>query len=209
MLTNHRAGAQRSEAARVAILTAAATLFTTSGYERLTMEGIASAAKVGKQTIYRWWPSKSALIAECLANGYLLPNDRLDPPAAAHVVEDISSWYAGLAAYFQSETDSRLFLSLISAAAGDAGVAEHFDARFGGGHTIEARLRQGVDAGELQPTVPMNQVADILIGTLVLRVLARSTTDAKEAAEVVRMVLSPFTTEPTEPEEPEEPEEPT
>jgi AcrR family transcriptional regulator len=196
MSINHRAGAQRSEAARVAILDAAAKLFASSGYERLTMEGIASSAKVGKQTIYRWWPSKSALIAECLADGYLLPNDRFDPPTAGHVVADISSWYAGVADYFQAEVNTRLLLSLISAAAGDPGVAEHFNARFGGGHAIEARLRQGIDAGEMHAEVPMDQVAEALIGALVLRILARSTMEPQFAADMVHMVLTPYTVPP-------------
>jgi AcrR family transcriptional regulator len=191
MLTNHRTGAQRSEAARVAILDAAAQLFASSGYERLTMEGIASAAKVGKQTIYRWWPSKSALIAECLAEGYLLPNDRFDPPTAGHVIDDISAWYTGVAEYFQSGNHGRLLLSLISAAAGDPTVAGHFNARFGGGHTLEARLQQGIDAGELHPEVPMDQVAEALIGALVLRVLARSSMGRTFTRDMVQLVLAP------------------
>lgn len=192
MSINHRTGAQRSEAARVAILTAAGQLFTSSGYERLTMEGVAAAAKVGKQTIYRWWPTKSALIAECLAEGYLLPNDRFDPPTGGQVLEDITAWYSGVVGYFQAKNNTQLLLSLISAAAGDPGVAEHFNARFGGGHTIEARLQQGIDTGELKSTLPMDRVAEALIGALVLRVLARSALDPATARDMVRVVLSPF-----------------
>lgn len=192
MSINHRTGAQRSEAARVAILTAAGQLFISSGYERLTMEGVAAAAKVGKQTIYRWWPTKSALIAECLAEGYLLPNDRFDPPTGGQVLEDITAWYSGVVGYFQAKNNTQLLLSLISAAAGDPGVAEHFNARFGGGHTIEARLQQGIDTGELKSTLPMDRVAEALIGALVLRVLARSALDPATARDMVRVVLSPF-----------------
>jgi AcrR family transcriptional regulator len=192
MLINHRAGAQRSEAARVAILSAAAALFGASGYERLTMEGIASAAKVGKQTIYRWWPSKSALVAECLAEGYLVPNDHFDVPVSAHVIEDLGAWYSAVIDYFQSEGNDRLFLSLVSAAAGDPGVAEHFNARFGGGNTVGARLRQGVDAGELHPEVPMDRIGDALIGAMVFRLLARSHMESTFALDMVRTVLSPF-----------------
>lgn len=34
------------------------------GYNRVTIEAIAAAAGAGKQTIYRWWPSKAALYLE-------------------------------------------------------------------------------------------------------------------------------------------------
>jgi len=61
-----RSGPVRSEAARQAILEATARLLVERGYDHLTMEGIAATAGVGKQTVYRWWPSKGAVIAECL-----------------------------------------------------------------------------------------------------------------------------------------------
>ena len=56
--------ARRSERARQAILTAAAELVGDVGYSRLTVEAIAARAGVGKQTIYRWWADKGALILD-------------------------------------------------------------------------------------------------------------------------------------------------
>src|SRR5580658_4901747 len=47
----------RSEAAREAVLEAADDLLAEIGFAAVTMEGIAARAGVGKQTIYRWWPS--------------------------------------------------------------------------------------------------------------------------------------------------------
>lgn len=56
--------ARRSERARQAILSAAAELVGEVGYSRLAVEAIAARAGVGKQTIYRWWPDKGALILD-------------------------------------------------------------------------------------------------------------------------------------------------
>ncbi len=55
---------RRSERSRRAIYEAALALVAEEGYTRTTIEGIAARAGVGKQTIYRWWPSKSAVLLE-------------------------------------------------------------------------------------------------------------------------------------------------
>jgi len=59
-----QAGRPRSERKHREILAAAADLVSEIGYDAATMEGVAARAGVGKQTIYRWWPSKGALYAE-------------------------------------------------------------------------------------------------------------------------------------------------
>lgn len=59
-------GRRRNEAAREAIIDAAIALLQEVGYEGFTIERLARDAGVGKQTIYRWWPSKAAVIAEAV-----------------------------------------------------------------------------------------------------------------------------------------------
>ncbi|MEU7042766.1 TetR/AcrR family transcriptional regulator [Streptomyces varsoviensis] len=61
---------RRSERSRRAILDAALELVAESGFAKLTIEAIAARAGVGKQTIYRWWPSKAAVLFEaCVPDG--------------------------------------------------------------------------------------------------------------------------------------------
>ncbi|WP_155055088.1 TetR/AcrR family transcriptional regulator [Streptomyces blattellae] len=55
---------RRSEKSRRAIYDAALGLVAEVGYPRTTIEGIAARAGVGKQTIYRWWPSKADVLLE-------------------------------------------------------------------------------------------------------------------------------------------------
>jgi AcrR family transcriptional regulator len=52
-------GRRRNDAARDAILDAAFRLLSTPGREGVTIEAIAAEAGVGRQTIYRWWPTKA------------------------------------------------------------------------------------------------------------------------------------------------------
>ncbi len=59
-------GRHRSVSSHQAILRAANDLIREDGYRNLTIEAIAVRAGVGKQTIYRWWPSKGAVAIDAL-----------------------------------------------------------------------------------------------------------------------------------------------
>src|SRR5580704_17135087 len=60
-------GRRRSDAAREAILDATFRLLSSPASDAVTIDAIASAAGVGRQTIYRWWPTKGAVVADALA----------------------------------------------------------------------------------------------------------------------------------------------
>ncbi len=57
-------GRPRDEGARRKILTAALHLLQTESFTKVTCEGIAAQAGVGKATVYRWWPNKAAVMIE-------------------------------------------------------------------------------------------------------------------------------------------------
>jgi AcrR family transcriptional regulator len=54
----------RSEEARLSVLEAADDLLVEKGFAQLTIEGIAQRAGVAKQTIYRWWSSKTEILLD-------------------------------------------------------------------------------------------------------------------------------------------------
>lgn len=70
-------GRRRNDAAREDILAAAAALITDPGAGPFTIDEIARRAGVGKQTIYRWWPSKYAVLADAM-----IERARIDVTAA-------------------------------------------------------------------------------------------------------------------------------
>ncbi|MET9966980.1 TetR/AcrR family transcriptional regulator [Streptomyces sp. NPDC006356] len=57
---------RRSEQSAQAVTQAALDLCKESGYRKLSIEGIAARAGVGKNTIYRWWPSKAAVLMDAM-----------------------------------------------------------------------------------------------------------------------------------------------
>jgi len=59
-------GRPRSGAARRAILDAALAIAARDGYTAVTIKGIAETAGVGRQTVYRWWPTRGAVFLEAL-----------------------------------------------------------------------------------------------------------------------------------------------
>ena len=65
-LTQASAPRRRSEKSRTAIVTATRELLLERGFDGLTIEAVAARAGVGKQTIYRWWPTRPALVADVM-----------------------------------------------------------------------------------------------------------------------------------------------
>lgn len=61
---------RRSEKSRAAIFAATRDLALEVGFDKFSIEAVAARAGVGKQTIYRWWPSRPALIAEVLLEDF-------------------------------------------------------------------------------------------------------------------------------------------
>jgi AcrR family transcriptional regulator len=92
-------GSRRNNAAERAILDAAAELLAAGHGPPITVAAIAERAGVGKQTIYRWWPSKSAVLLDAMIH-------RARQVAPAPDSGDLS-------------TDLRLFLRSTFAAAPD------------------------------------------------------------------------------------------
>jgi len=60
-------GRPRDDTREAAILGATITVLKNVGYDRLTIEAVASEAKASKATVYRRWPNKAALVVDAMA----------------------------------------------------------------------------------------------------------------------------------------------
>lgn len=65
-----RTGRPRSAAADAAILAATRAALVELGWSKLTLGDVATRAGVAKTTLYRRWPSKGALITDCLVDKF-------------------------------------------------------------------------------------------------------------------------------------------
>ncbi|HEU5008434.1 MAG TPA: TetR/AcrR family transcriptional regulator [Jatrophihabitantaceae bacterium] len=183
-------GRPRSQSSREAILTAAIQLVAEVGYAGLTIDGLASRAGVGKQTIYRWWASKADVLLEA---GAALADVRVP-------VQDRGSYEADLRAFLKASyriVNQPQMADLLRAVMAEAQLNPDFGDRFRSGFlqrrrealaVITARAR---DRGDLPERPAPGTVADVVFGTIWYRVLATRQAFDKRLVEDLITVLVP------------------
>jgi AcrR family transcriptional regulator len=138
----------------------------------VSIDQIAAAVGVGKQTIYRWWPSRSAVVMDALIE--LTDPDPSELPES--VREAVRLQMQRVARMFSSR-QGRLIREVVADAQGDADLAKDFRRRFfahrraRGAATIARGIARGIASGELRPDLDIDDVLDVLYGPLWLRLL--------------------------------------
>lgn len=183
-MSARRTGPVRSEEASTAVLDAAARLFVERGYDHLTMEAIASEAQVGKATLYRWWRSKGEVIAECLLSGRL-SQERLALPNTGDLRADLKGWLARIFEVAASAQGEALLCSLIAAAAENADVGRRLRDSLSGGSSVVERLIAAERAGQLPQGTALDELAEALVGAVLIRVLSRQPVDERAVERLV------------------------
>jgi AcrR family transcriptional regulator len=173
-------GRRRNDAARDAILDAAFRLLSDPGTENLTIEAIAAEAGVGRQTIYRWWPSKGAVVADALARyARAVVPERDTGSFAGDLAAFLIDSFAGL----QDSAYTARLRQIVAAAQQDEHVAQILaDFTAVRRAALRALLERGRDAGELAPGTDLDMLVDMAYGVLYYRLLVgHSPLDEKAA----------------------------
>lgn len=180
-------GPKRDLDAERRILDAARSLIALRGPNKVSINDIAAEAGVGKQTIYRWWPSKSAVIIDALERIFETESPF---PDSGSVHNDLRTQMRRVAAAFASPTGS-IIRELVAESQGDVTVADEFRKRFFEQRRVRARtvITTGIERGEIRAGVPVESVIDILYAPLWLRMLTRhQPLNAKAADEILDLV---------------------
>ncbi|MFC6162781.1 TetR/AcrR family transcriptional regulator [Kribbella jiaozuonensis] len=161
---------RRSERARQAILDAALELCLKHTYGGLTMEGIAKRAGVGKQTIYRWWPSKAAILLEALQER---GGSTLIFPDTGNLKADLRAQMNQVVTAFTDPTFAAYSGGLIAAAQSDPDIAAAVVASIIKPRVdlCVERLQKAQQAGELRPDVNLPDLVELLYAPLYYRLL--------------------------------------
>jgi AcrR family transcriptional regulator len=180
---------RRSEKSRVAIVTATRELLLERGFDGTSIEAVAARAGVGKQTIYRWWPSRPALVADIL----LADADKIIAPVphTDNLVDDLVGWASNLAATLTTERGSAMLRILTVACMEHEETALRLRAGFSAPllESVRARLLAG---GVDEATAA--SAADAIIGAVVYPILSeRRAYGRKRAESTTRLIIAGLT----------------
>ena len=162
-------GRRRNDAAREAILDATFSLLSAPDADSLTIDAIAAAAGVGRQTIYRWWPSKGAVVADALVtHARAVVPERDTGTFAGDLEAFLADSFAGLA----SDGLAGRLRAIVAEAQHDEHVAQILaDFTAVRRKTLRALLERGQAAGELAPGADLGMLVDMAYGVLYYRLL--------------------------------------
>ncbi len=186
-------GRPRSELARQAILDGAFELVKREGFHTLTIEGIAREARVGKPTIYRWWPSKGAIVFEALLQHAEQALPISEVMSEMPLVDSVIALLQALFKTLNQET-GKIVRGLMAEAQLDPAFAKLFREQF-----IAVRrqplltlLLKGIERGELAQSTNIEVLADLIYGAMWYRLLNQhGPLDDQFALAIVQTCLHP------------------
>lgn len=187
-------GRTRSEPARRAILDATRRELATRGWDRLSFERVASAAGVGKQTIYRWWTTKSALVSEMVLEGGILPDGPV--PVTDDVRLDITTWMLAVGQVLRDPEATAVLQAIVAGVAEDAELSAHYDERITtvARDRLAERLREAVSSGGLASTVEIDTITQTLLASVLWCLVTRRPLDEGLVSALVATLLPPLLT---------------
>lgn len=154
-------GARRNPASAEAIRQAAEAVLLEEGYAGFSIEAVARRARAGKPTIYRWWPSKAALLLDV----YQRQKRDLDFGPGASLEDDMFRFVKSLLAQWRDSVAGDVFRSFIAEAQSDETAAKALAdyARERRAHTGQI-VERAKARGEVPADVDSTIVADMLSG---------------------------------------------
>ncbi|AKU96029.1 Transcriptional regulator, TetR family [Labilithrix luteola] len=185
-----RPGRPRSEQSRQAIHAAVLGIVEASGYGALTMDGIAAEAGVGKQTLYRWWPSRGAMTLEVLR---ALATEKIPNPDTGSLRRDLVQF---LSATFELTGSQPAVLPILRGLMAEAQLDPPFLQQLQD-ELIEPRraalrelFHRAKSRGELRPRCDVELCIDLAFGVLWYRLLTSRTPLTSALAQKLAEVIS-------------------
>ncbi|QIS14503.1 TetR/AcrR family transcriptional regulator [Nocardia arthritidis] len=182
----------RSESARKAVLEAADDLLAERGFAGFTIEGLALRAGVSKQTIYRWWKTKTDILVDTYLDDAA---EHLVPPDLGALDRDLRAHLRNLVHFLRDSDSGMVLRALIAQTQHDPAIATAFRNRCLRPQRERDRipLQRAMIRGELAAETDIDAALDRLIGPIYYRVLVSGEDiDDRFIDELIEMLLRTF-----------------
>ncbi|MBV7701800.1 TetR/AcrR family transcriptional regulator [Nocardia nova] len=186
---------RRSETSRRAILAATRELISEVGYRKVSIEAIAARAGVGKQTIYRWWPSKGAVIFESFLHLSETDGQDISLPDTGDIEADLKLVMRATVAEFADADFEKPVRALNTEIINDPELAAQYDRQLRRpvDEAKKERLRSAQAAGQVRADADLDLMLEMLYAPVYQRWLLRyGPLDDAYADALVELTLRAF-----------------
>ena len=166
-----------------AAVDATRALLREGGLPAATIDAISARSGVSKATLYKHWPSRTAVAAEAfgrdMADAVPLPDTGTTEGDLVEQVRLVSRFYAS--------PEGTVFSQLLAASVTDPGGAAYFRAWFLASRRAAVRTlwERGLARGDVRADVDVDTATDLLFGPLVFRLMTGHLPLTDDAAEAV------------------------
>lgn len=184
---NSKTGRPRSEKSHNAVMDATRKLLMQTSVQKLSIEAIAKKAGVGKTTIYRWWPNKSAVVMDAILSQPSYNNTLATPRNA---VEAVTAQLEKLARQLKGK-NGRIVSEILGEAQSDPQSLKYFTQIF-----LQSRydklysyIEGGKQTKEFSDDINTDIAIDIVLGPIFFRLFSGQDLDDDFIQEMIDLLL--------------------
>jgi AcrR family transcriptional regulator len=175
-LTRPRTGNQRNPQLHQAIIDAANEVLAKEGPTRFTIEAVAKLAGCGKPTIYRWWPSRPALLLEVYEQ---MVQNELVPGEGKDLATDLATNLRRVWRLWRKESLGSMYRLILSEMMLDKEGVRHLREVFFPRRQafIALAFQAAKDRGEIPQNADIKFLMDLLFGYSLFRLITNQIDD--------------------------------
>jgi AcrR family transcriptional regulator len=174
--TRPRTGNRRNPHLHQAIIAAATEVLGKEGPTRFTIEAVAKLAGCGKPTIYRWWPSRHALLLEVYDQA---AKQEVLEPEGKDLAKDLATMLRQVWRFWREEGVGSLYRLILSEMMlEDEGVRYLREVWIPRRQAFTGLAFQAAkDRGEIPPETDIKLLMDLMYGYSIFRLITRQVDD--------------------------------
>jgi AcrR family transcriptional regulator len=135
-----------------------------NGYHRLTFEAVAKAAGTSRSTVYRWWPTRGALVLEAAAENISIGQ----VPDTGDSRQDIQMAIRQLIETFSDRLAGIVIMAAIANLDNDLEMATTFrqETVYPWRSTAAHAVQRAIDRGDLPGNTDVQFLLNVIVGTV-------------------------------------------